>query len=417
MQAPKTGGAITLKGGTSLIARIKQIEVQVNTELGKYANDYLILRDEEEIKEYIYGCCNTEWTALDFETSGLNPLRDVIAGTVLYCDGQKPAYIPQNHISYISNQRYDHQAEDAFVKEQLLRLNASKSKIEYDNAKFDYRIGKHYLGVEMRIDWDTDPAAHLLDENLMQSDYALKRLYSRYVDPSDTTSFTYSELFDSLPFTMIPIKVGYLYAAGDGPKTDKLRVFQQKHLNADVLPGVFNVYMNVELPLIEVTARMEDTGIALRDEYQEKLSAKYHGLLDEAEAEYKSEVEKVLPSVVEYCRRNQNTESASVLRSGEISHNSPKKLAALLYDVLRVPVVDKRSPRGTGADILAQIDHPICSKIVKMRTITKLLGTYIDKMPNEVDPDTGMIHANFHQNGTVTGRYSSSDPKAYWGAA
>lgn len=407
MQQPKMSGVVSVKGGKSLIGRIKEIEMLVNMKLGKYDSDYLVLRTEEEVKEYVYQLIQKEWAVLDFETSGLDPLNDVIAGTVLYSKGQKPCYIPQNHESYVTNVRYESQVSDAFVREQLQRIKDSKVKLAYDNAKFDIRMGKHYLGIEMPCDWDTDVAAHMLNEN--EPYFALKKLHFKYCDSKDDFAYSYSDLFDNIPFTLIPIKTGYLYAAGDGPKTDELKDFQMQYLNAEKLPGVWNVCSTIEFPLIPVTAAMEDHGVALDVPYSKELSVKYHALKEKYAQKYENELAKVQPQIDLWVQQNPNTREASLLRV-PVKSSSPQQLSVLLYDVLRLPVVDKKKPRGTGEGILEKLDHSICKCIVNSRKVEKLLSTYIDKMPNEINQRTGMIHANFHQNGTVTGRYSSSDP-------
>jgi len=82
----------------------------------------------------------------------------------------------------------------------------------------------------------------------------------------------------------------------------------------------------------------------------------------------------------------------------------------LLYDVLKIGVIDKKSPRGTGEDILQKINLPLCNLILEKRGLEKLLGTYIDKLPECVSDKDGRLHAKFNQVGAGTGRFSSSDP-------
>ena len=89
---------------------------------------------------------------------------------------------------------------------------------------------------------------------------------------------------------------------------------------------------------------------------------------------------------------------------------SPTQLAIFFYDVLDVGVIDKKSPRGTGEEILKSIGLPICNLILEKRGMEKLIGTYVDKLPNCVIPETGRLHAHFNQIGADTGRFSSSDP-------
>ena len=90
----------------------------------------------------------------------------------------------------------------------------------------------------------------------------------------------------------------------------------------------------------------------------------------------------------------------------------------LLYDILNVEPPDSKSPRGTGEAILAKIDLPICKAILEYRGLDKLIGTYIDKLPECVNPKDGKIHCKFNQYGADTGRFSSNDPKqiiSNWG--
>ena len=78
---------------------------------------------------------------------------------------------------------------------------------------------------------------------------------------------------------------------------------------------------------------------------------------------------------------------------------------------MQVGVIDEKSPRGVDKDILPKIDLPIAKLIVEYRELEKLIGTYIDKLPQVVDKKTNKIHASFNQIGADTGRFSSSDPK------
>ena len=96
--------------------------------------------------------------------------------------------------------------------------------------------------------------------------------------------------------------------------------------------------------------------------------------------------------------------------SDPISINSPTQLATLLYDIIKVNSVDKKKPRGTGEEILVKIDIPLCKAILNYRGIAKLLSTYIDKMPEVLNTNTGRIHCSFNQIGADTGRFSSSEP-------
>ena len=93
-----------------------------------------------------------------------------------------------------------------------------------------------------------------------------------------------------------------------------------------------------------------------------------------------------------------------------IGIGSSTQIAILLYDILHIKSPDKKNPRGTGVEILSKIDNPIAQAVLDYREIQKLLSTYIDKLPDCVNPKDGRIHCSFNQYGADTGRMSSSDP-------
>ena len=82
----------------------------------------------------------------------------------------------------------------------------------------------------------------------------------------------------------------------------------------------------------------------------------------------------------------------------------------MLYHILKLESSDKNHPRGTGEDILVNMEHPIAKTILDYREVAKLLNTFVDKLPKMVNPVDGRIHASFNACGTVTGRLSSSNP-------
>ena len=81
-----------------------------------------------------------------------------------------------------------------------------------------------------------------------------------------------------------------------------------------------------------------------------------------------------------------------------------------IYDILDIGVIDKRKPRGTGEEVLSKLDNPVAKAIQSYRGVQKLVDTYIDKLPDCINPNDGRIHASFNQYGTVTGRFSSDNP-------
>ena len=91
----------TVKGGDGVLGRINQIKALVEKNLGKYKDEYMVIRDKEVLHDYITECIGNGYISIDTETDGLDPLQNKLAGICPFTYGQKGAYIPLNHISYI----------------------------------------------------------------------------------------------------------------------------------------------------------------------------------------------------------------------------------------------------------------------------------------------------------------------------
>jgi hypothetical protein len=113
----------TIKGGKSLYDRISTIVAVVNTKLGKYAEKYELLRDEEAVKSYFKSIIEYGKGAIDTETDSLDPITTTLAGVCLYVPGRKAAYIPMHHISYVTGVESANQVSDEIVKECLEMCN------------------------------------------------------------------------------------------------------------------------------------------------------------------------------------------------------------------------------------------------------------------------------------------------------
>lgn len=395
--------APTVKGGgKGIYDRISTISAVVSTKLGKYADQYLLLRDEESVVNYFREILENGSGAIDTETDSLDTILCTLAGVCLYTPGQKPAYIPMHHISYVTGVESANQVEDSVVRKCLQECEDAGVKWIMHHAKFDIRVLFNKLKVMVSCYWDTMLAAKCLNEN---ESAALKDLHLKYCKTQDTESLTYEKLFEGIPFTQIPISIGYLYSAGDGVKTWELYEFQKQYLNRKNLPGPFEVFRNIEMPLIPVVADMENTGITLDMEFAQQLSDKYNALLKEREAKFYEVLSMYSEEIEKYKAMNPNHKL-----SDPVSINSPTQIAIILYDILGLTSPDPKKPRGTGEDILLALNVPLSQAILDYRETAKLLSTYVDKLPSVVNPKTGRIHCSFNQYGAATGRFSSSDP-------
>ncbi len=407
----RAAAGISIKGGGGLLERISTINAMVNKVLGKYQDRYEVIRDEESFEKYIDEAIKVGYIAIDTETNSLDPITCTLAGLCLYVPGAKAVYIPLHHVSYVTGIEIENQVSDEFADNQMARIKGAGVKVIMFNAKFDIRVIKNQLGTELTAYWDGYLAARLLNENEPESN--LKALHKKYCMRGEGDAFRFDSLFKGIPFTHIPVNTGYLYAARDAEITYELFEFQRPFLTEDDpicierdLTGPAFVFNHIEMPLINIVAEMEDTGIAFDFEYAESLSKKYNQKLEAAKEKFYRLCDDFGQDLDDYRERK----GAANKLEYPINISSAQQLAIMLYDILKIKSVDKNKPRGTGEEILQKIDHPVAKAILEYRGVAKLLSTYIEKMPAIANPKTGRIHASFNQIGADTGRFSSSDP-------
>lgn len=398
----------TIKGGGSLFERISNIQKFVEKHLGKYRDEYTIIQDEAHLYDYISRCIDNGVISIDTETTGLDPMLDDIAGICIYTPYEHAAYIPINHVSYITNVKLDNQLSIEYIREQFERIIEANIDVIMFNAKFDIRVLRNKVGLHnIYCTWDCYLAQRLLNEN--ETTNKLKPLHQKYVLNGEGDAFTFDELFEGIPFILIPLKTAYLYAAHDPKITYELYDYQRQFLRPDSdredMCKLYWVLMNIEMPCVDATATMEDNGVLFDPEYQQVLSVKYNKLVQEKLEAFYQSIEAYESAINKYKLKN-----PTVKLDYPINIKSPQQLAILFYDIIGIDVVDKKSPRGTGEEILSKLDNPIAKAILEYRTMSKLVDTYIDKLPDCVNSNDGRIHASFNQYGAKTGRFSSSEP-------
>jgi DNA polymerase-1 len=152
-----------------------------------------------------------------------------------------------------------------------------------------------------------------------------------------------------------------------------------------------SLYEEIDLPLVPVLAKMERTGIRIDPAALEALSRR----LD-------AEIQRLSAEIQQLAGRPFNI-------------NSPQQLGKVLFEELKLPA-PVRYGRGktisTAADVLEELaaEHPIAAKVLEYRQLAKLKGTYVDALPQLINPRTGRLHTSFNQTGAATGRLSSSNP-------
>ena len=177
-----------------------------------------------------------------------------------------------------------------------------------------------------------------------------------------------------------------VYAAEDVDVPFRLRPRLAPQLKAAALDGVFG---DIELPLIEVLAEMEFNGIAIDTACLAELAQRFEDKIATLRADI------------------------MIIAGQEFNPDSPKQLAQILFEKLKLRVVKKtKTGPSTDVEVLQElaVEHPLPAKIVEYRQATKLKGTYIDALPKLLSKKTGRIHTSFRQDIAATGRLSSSDP-------
>lgn len=392
---------------TDVINKVKQA-------LGRYGDRYRAIMDLQELNDFVDLAISGGIVSIDFETTGLQAfdVTQKVVGMSIKTPMEKGAvYIPINHVTAFSKQRIETQLTEAQVGPQIKRLVENTATV-WHNAPFDIPWIDIKLGAPVpdeNIFWDTLIGSHLLNEN---EPHGLKYLYNKYVLKNQTEDevFKFSDLFDGQDLAAVPIEVVTVYAGHDAEMTYELYEFQWPYLSVDNIDaknqysGISYVFNYIEMPIISVVYAMRKEGICISKEYADKLNTDYSAKLLKAQKRFEEEIDKIRDKIDAYILKNPGTFAYP------INYSSPKQLSILLYDILKLEPVDKKNPRGTGEDILEALDIPLGKAVLECRGLEKLIGTYIQKLPREVNPSTGKIHANFNQIGTVTGRFSSSDP-------
>lgn len=396
---------------TSIEDKLAIIREEVLRILGGYAENTIVIKTKQQLIDYIDKSIQNGIISVDTETdNSLDPITCKLMGPCIYTPGQKNAYIPINHINYVTGERLDWQLTEEDVAEQFKRLE--NTPIIFHNGKFDYEVIKCTTGVPLKIYWDTMIGARMLNEN---EKAGLKEQYIAKIDPS-IEKYDIEHLFSGIEYAIVDPEIFALYAATDAFMTYKLYEWQLKQFNLPDNKRIFDVFKNVEIPVITVAAQMELDGVEIDKEYATRLSEKYHKKSEELDKLIETELKKY-DSVIAQWRLtpDANYHPPKKAGSGEgkskaeqlddpVSISSPTQLAILIYDVLQYKPVDKKMPRGTGEDILVKLNEkyqiPLCDLILQKRGLEKLIGTYIDKLPECVSPKDGRLHAQFNQLGT-----------------
>ena len=388
--------------------RLKFVESEVLKILGRYRGFVRVIRTEEEFDKYIDKAIAVDYLSFDTETdNSLDPLTCKIMGLCLYIPNTKPTYVPINHCKPGTDVLLENQVSEDYVKTQLQKIVDKNTKLVYHNGKFDIRVVRDTLGVTLPIWWDTMIAAQLLDENELAK---LKYQYNAHINPTIGT-YNIEKLFTGLPYAWIDPEVFALYAAIDAFDTSVLQKYQQEIFEQEGMSKLYNLFLNIEVPVVSITAQMEDDGICIDLDYLSKLDKKYKAKITEC-SDKLLEILKPYDSQIRYYQGIGRLDSP-------INFDSPPQLGIVLYDVLKTPVIEDMG-RTTDKTTLKMLKTPFTEALLEYRHYSKLVSSFTEPLPTWVSKRDGKLHANFNQlgreeNNVRTGRFSSSNPKQNWG--
>ena len=407
-QLVKVGKVRTVKQKTSLadmplVERLKYIEDEVLKALGMYRGFVRVIRSEEELDKYIDKAVHVGYLSFDTETNNsLDPLTCKLMGLCLYTPNTKPVYVPINHCVPDTDILLENQISEQYAKEILQKLSDSGTKLVYHNGKFDIRVVRNTLGVSLPIWWDTMIAAQLLNENELAK---LKYQYKTHINPTIGV-YNIENLFTGLPYAWVDPEIFALYAAIDPYDTYMLQQYQQKIFEKEDMAKLYNLFLNIEVPVVSVTAQMEDNGMCMDTDFLSRLDTKYHRELDKIS----DTLNQLLSAHSEEIKYYQDLGKLD----NPVNFDSPSQLNIVLYDIFKTPIIADLG-RSTDKTTLKALKTPFTECLLKYRHYSKLISSFTEPLPNWLSNKDGKLHANFNQlgaeeNNVRTGRFSSKNP-------
>ncbi|PIP71890.1 MAG: DNA polymerase I [Nitrospinae bacterium CG22_combo_CG10-13_8_21_14_all_47_10] len=342
---------------------------------------YETILAEADLERWIKKLKKSKIFALDLETTSLHPVRARVVGISLSCEEGEACYIPLAH-------RYlgvpDQLSLDWVFKKLKPLFEDPQLKKVGQNIKYDLIVLRNE-GVNLRgVAFDTMLASYILNpdgrrHNLddLARDF-LGHTTIKYKDVVGTAS-------KEIGFDEVDVESATNYAAEDADITWRLYEKLSPLLKGDDL----KLFLELELPLIEVLAEMEIHGMKLDQKHLQNLSKKIQKMMED------------------------RVEQIYSLAGEQFNINSPKQLSVILFEKLGLPAVKKtKSGYSTDVSVLEELaaEHDLPEMILTYRQLGKLKSTYVDALQEDIFSKTGRVHTSFNQTVAATGRLSSSNP-------
>jgi DNA polymerase-1 len=354
----------------------------VQTDLSQ--KDYTAISTKDELSDLVARLETSELIALDTETTSQNPMKAELVGFSFAMQPDEAFYIPCGH-------DYTDAPEQLDLNEVLHQLkpvleNPNIKKVG-QNIKYDWLVFVRN-GLDLRgVIFDTMLASYLI--NPSKRAHSLDQIALDFLDHK---TITYADVVGkgkkNCGFGQVPIEKAIPYACEDADITLLAKNVLQPKLEEI---GLFDLFEKVEMPLVPVLMRMEQTGVSV-------------------------DTEKLLELSKSFEQRLEGLESRIFAVAGEeFNIKSSQQLGYILFEKLKLPVQKKtRKKTGYSTDVkvltVLASHHELPAIILEHRTLAKLKSTYADALANLINPKTGRIHTSYNQTVAATGRLSSSDP-------
>jgi DNA polymerase-1 len=345
--------------------------------LKEVSHTYKLIESEQDRLDLAASLKAHNLWAFDTETTGIDPITAELVGMSFSWKEGEAYYVA------VPADRAAAEAVVALFKEVL--EDEAITKVG-QNIKYDYIMMRRY-GVELRGPmFDTMLAHYLLQPEQRHGMDYLAEVYLKY------RTISIEELIgkgkNQLTMRQVPAPTVSEYACEDADVTLRLKNILEAELKRE---GLEKLFYEIEMPLVRVLAEMELTGVRIDTDALKEISEQLSAQLLEIEKQIFAEA------------------------GTEFNVNSPKAVGEVLFDHLKLDPKAKKTKTGqysTSEEVLEKLTdrHPVVALILEQRGLKKLLNTYVDSLPQLINPATGKIHTSFNQAVTATGRLSSSNP-------
>ncbi|MBT5440032.1 MAG: DNA polymerase I [Candidatus Marinimicrobia bacterium] len=363
----------------ALINQIKSFKSEVPSQNEESEKDYKTLLDLIDIQKFANSIKEGKWLSFDLETTSLDPMSCDIVGFSFATKKNQAIYIPILYKEKEANLFDDH----LNLVLNILRPVFENSKIPKtgQNIKFDALILRNHGLKVFGLKFDTLLAAHLINpesRSLKLDNLSFEHLNYRMLPIEDLIGKGRNQI----SMSEVELEKISFYASEDADIALQLTHIFDKKLKKQNLDKFFN---EIEMPLLPVLLELEYNGMYVDSKMLSIMSDNLG-----------NNIENLISNI---------TKEAGT----EFNINSTQQLANILFDIIGLPEIKKRS---TAEEVLTRLknEHPLPSLILEYRKLNKLKNTYIDALPTLINLKTKRIHSTFSQTVTSTGRLSSRNP-------